>query len=468
MQNNDKLHDCANLYTELKKYEYKINLYSSGKIIDTTICFDESNFMHLAGLEKLTDSPVFTDISSNRLYTDIKNHNISYQDACNSSLWNNPLNDPEKNGVVYTLDDRIDTLTNFHDILNNNPAKAYSWNPDCHYSYRPYNSKISADFMLVFEPQNKKTVDEKIYAFFRFDKNNPKIAHGVSQFPTDRTYNNDGHRSVPEITLMSLIEHDKVNNVDKVIFALSDEEKQRLHKQSELRAINTVVAKDLRQLKSKRYKYFQSKTESAQNAYNRKLEIFGSNSPYTVEMLKEAADRLAEQAQDPHNRDVKDLIVKEVEHIGTEIARRERNSEISSGITIMKSVRNNNGSVSLTKPIVTVDTPKFITKATSQIRRVLHFISVSAADIFSDIKDSLTGASSEQNKKVPKKETSKSQPVKREPVRTAKHEPVGKQDRSRSEDNVPLFSISEIKSDKYTPTSSKDKRDKTKNKDLDL
>ena len=151
--------------------------------------------------------------------------------------------------------------------------------------------------MLVFEPQNKKTADEKIYAFFRLDKNNPKIAHGVSQFPTDRTYDNDGHRSVPEIILMSLIEHDRVNNADKVIFSLSDEEKQRLHRQSELHAVNTVVAKDLRQLKSKRYKYFQSKTESAQNAYNRKLEIFGSNSPYTVEMLKEAADRLAEQYQ---------------------------------------------------------------------------------------------------------------------------------------------------------------------------
>lgn len=36
------------------------------------------------------------------------------------------------------------------------------------------------------------------------------------------------------------------------------------------------------------------------------------------------------------------------------------------------------------------------------------------------------------------------------------------------EKSQPLFSIAKIKSDKYTPTSSKDKRDKTKNKDLDL
>lgn len=468
MENNDKLYQCADSYAELSDYEYRICLYNNGTIINTTIGFDDSGFMHLAGLEKLTDLTPFSDTSSSRLYNNIMNHSVTYQDACSSSSWNNPLNDPQKNGVTYTLDDRIDTLTEFRDFLNNRHIKAYSWDSKCNRTQRPYSSEIAADFMLVFETENKKTPDERIYAFFKLDKNNPEIAHGMSQFPSDMTYNNDGRRSVPEVTIMSLIEHDRVNNVDRVITELPIAEQQRLIAEAAQRSTNSVVAKDLRQLKGKRYKYFQTETEATRKAYERKLEIFGSRSPYTNEMLKEAADRLMAQSKDPHNNDVKDLIIKEVDLIRAELANREKNAELSSGITIMKSVRNEGGTILTAKPLVTIETPKTVIKSVSAIKRAAHFVGISAADIFSNIKDTFQKTVSKLNKKAPENKPPKSQPNKPEPKAVQSVEPKMPVQKHEQE-KEPLFSIAELKSDKYAPTSSKDNDiGRTKKNDLDL
>ena len=96
MENNDKLYQCADSYTGLCDYEYRICLYNNGTIINRTIGFDDSGFMHLAGLEKLTDLTAFSDTSSRRLYDNITNRSVTYQDTCSSSYWNTPLNDPQK------------------------------------------------------------------------------------------------------------------------------------------------------------------------------------------------------------------------------------------------------------------------------------------------------------------------------------------------------------------------------------
>lgn len=216
----DKLYNCACAYNDNMNYEYSIKLYSSGQINDVSFVFNPSHFMHLSGLEKLSDIIVSSEISSEQLLRKILNKDIQYDDVIESVFWNDPLNDPQKNNVTYTVEDRIGTLTNFHDLLNSHFVKAYSWDAGDKKLIRPYSSEIKANFMLVFEPEVPKTTDEKIYAFFRFDRGNPNVAHGVSQFPTDRTYNNDGRRSVPEITVMSFIEHNRETGASNVIFEL--------------------------------------------------------------------------------------------------------------------------------------------------------------------------------------------------------------------------------------------------------
>ena len=148
---NDKLYDCAESYLQNSEYEYKIKLFNSGKISEATFIFNRSHFMHLSGLEKLDDIISSSDISSEELLNKILNKNITYPDISESSFWGEIFNDPQKNNVTYTLDDRIDTLTNFRNILNNSHIKAYSWDSECHRTHRPYSSKIAADFMLVFE-----------------------------------------------------------------------------------------------------------------------------------------------------------------------------------------------------------------------------------------------------------------------------------------------------------------------------
>ena len=469
---NDKLYDCAAAYLQNSEYEYKIELYNSGTISKMSFVLNKSHFMHLSGLEKLSDIINQSEISSAELLDKILDRDITYQNISESSLWGETLNDPQNNGVIYTLDDRIDTLSKFHDVLNSNHIKAYLWDSNCHRMHRPYSSEIKADFMLVFESENPKTPDERIYAFFKLDKNNPEIAHGISQFPTDRTYNNDGRRSVPEITIMSLIEHDKVNNVDRVITEISAEEKQRLIEKSFKNSEYATVKADLKQLKSKRTKYLEANTAATQKAYEKRLAIFSNKHIYNTEMLKSVAERLTSQAQDPNNKQAKSLILKEIELIKAELASREKaqNSQLSSGIQIAKIISNNDGTISMTKPIATIKTPQVVNKAESAIKRAAHFISVSAADIVSNIKDKLKSAFSEPNNKVPERKPTKNQPVKPKSRAVQSDKPKKPvQEQRQEKEKVPMFSISELKSDKYAPTSSKDKAiSRGKKNDLEL
>lgn len=463
MDNNDKLYNCAASYARLTDYEYKISLYNNGAIINATLNLDIGSFMHLAGLEKLSDLTLFSNISSGRLYENIMCGQITHQNACESSAWSTPLNDPQTNNVTYSLDDRIETLTNFRDLLNNHLVKAYSWNPDCHSSQRPYNSEIKADFMLVFEPENKKTYDERVYSFFKLDKNNPEIAHGISQFPTDRTYNNDGRISVPEITVMSLIEHDKVNNVDRVIFELPAEERQRLLEKSLKNSEYATIKLDLKQLKSKRTKYLETDTPSAKTAYEKRLSIFGNKNIYSADMLKSVAERLAAQEQDPNNKQAKDLISKELDYIRAELESRmiTQNSELSSSITLTKSVCSSDGTVSMTEPIVTLKVPQAVIKSKNALKKAAHFVAVSAADIISNIKNSF----SKPSKKAPEKKPVKH---KNKPVQTVKSVQAKKAEHDRSKDE-PLFSRSKIMSDEFAPVSGMDKAlNRDRKNDLDL
>ncbi|MCM1008295.1 MAG: PBECR4 domain-containing protein [Ruminococcus flavefaciens] len=465
---NDKLHDCAAAYLQNSEYEYKIELYNSGTISEASFTLNRSHFMHLSGLEKLSDIINQSEISSSELLNKILDSDITYQDISESSFWGDVFNDPQKNGVAYTLDDRIDTLTNFRDVLNSSNVKAYSWNSDCHRTHRPYSSEIAADFMLVFEPENKKTPDERIYAFFKLDKNNPNIAHGMSQFPSDRTYNNDGRRSVQEIKIVSLVEHDKVNNVDRCIIEIPTEERQRLHEKVLNNSEYSTIKADLKQLRSKRTKYAETHSESAKKAYEKKLSVFSNRTIYNSDMLKNVAERLTAQAQDPHNSDVKDIILNEIKAVNAEIEKREKmpNTKVSSKITLTKETQNENGTMSV--KLVTLETPQALTKAKSKIEKGTHTAESSIYNFFSDIKDKLKKAVSMFGKEKRAAEQVKKKPVKPE-RRTVKPTVPPISEKKYEQEKEPLFSIAEISSDKYAPTSSKDKDiGRTKNNNLEL
>lgn len=465
---NDKLHDCASAYLQNSEYEYKIELYSSGTISEASFTLNRSHFMHLSGLEKLSDIINQSEISSLELLNKILDSDITYQDISESSFWGDVFNDPQKNGVTYTLDDRIDTLTHFRDVLNSSNVKAYAWNSDCHRTHRPYSSEIAADFMLVFEPENKKTPDERIYAFFKLDKNNPNIAHGMSQFPSDRTYNNDGRRSVQEIKIVSLVEHDKVNNVDRCIIEIPTEERQRLNEKILNNSEYSTIKADLKQLRSKRTKYAETHSEAAKKAYEKKLSVFSNRTIYNSDMLKNVAERLAAQAQDPHNSNVKDLILNEIKAVNAEIEKREKmpNAKVSSKITLTKETQNENGTMSV--KLVTLETPKALTKAKSKIEKGTHTAESSIYNFFSDIKDKLKKAVSMFGKEKRAAEQVKKKPVKPE-RRTVKPTVPPIPEKKDEQEKEPLFSIAEISSDKYAPTSSKDKDiGRDKKNDLDL
>lgn len=465
---NNKLHDCAVSYRQNTTYEYNIKIFNSGEIKNISFSFMPSHFMHLAGLEKLSDIIDPSVINSEQVYRKILRKNITYSDVTESEFWNTPLNDPQKNNVTYTLDDRIDTLTNFHDLLNNHYVKAYSWEADCHKSKRPYSSEIKANFMLVFEPQNPKTSDEKIYAFFRFDKDNPNIAHGVSQFPTDRTYNNDGRRSVPEITVMSFIEHNKTTKTNNVIFELPAEEQQRLIANSQKKAEFAIIKKDLRQLRSNRAKFLQSSTERNQRAYEKKLSIYSNRNIYSSDSLKAVIKMLEDEADSSCNEQTNKLIFGEIKHIKSELSARERSQSIgkTSGITIAKAVISENNATVYT-PIVTIEASKALTKVKGGIEKGIHLAESIAGNFFDDIKSTIKKFFSSSNNKPPKKKAKQNKTVQSEHKTVTTVSPP-KTSKPKTE-KEPLFSIAEIKSDKYAPTSSKDKTtQRTKNNDIDL
>ena len=470
MANNDKLYDCADSYSQFENYEYRLTLFNNGQIVNATVNLDTSNFMHLAGLEKLTDLPMFSNTNSNRLYDNILQGNVTFPYACSSSLWNVPLNNPQQNGVTYTIEDRIETLTNLRNILSSSNIKAYSWKPDCHRSLRPYSSEISAHYMLAIDNANKKTPDERLYIFLKSDKYNPQISYGVSQFPTDQTYNDDGHISVPEIRIMSLIEHDKVRNADRHIVTISADERRALIESAFNQAQYTTIKGDLKQLKSKRQKYVESGTEAAQRAYEQKLKFINRRNVYTPEMLEDVIDRLMSQAQDPHNNNVQDLILKEIKLVKQELSDREKghNNQVSTNVTLSVNTHNNDGSMSV-KPIMTVEIPNALTKVKAKLKWATHLISVSISNVFLDIKTAFTTSGAKQNKNIPKKTINRRHTLRSETdtAQTAKPDISGKERQSEKEE--PMFSISKIKSDKYASTSSKDKNAvRTKNNDLDL
>lgn len=81
---SDKLQRCAVAFSELLNVQYKIILGRKGQSINITLGFDETQFVHLAGLHKLTDNEFLRTASRKKVFDAALNGSISYETVSKS------------------------------------------------------------------------------------------------------------------------------------------------------------------------------------------------------------------------------------------------------------------------------------------------------------------------------------------------------------------------------------------------
>lgn len=470
---NDLLYNCANAYKKLMNYEFEVELSINKDIRKFTLKFDSSQFKHLSGLEKLEDIDEFNDKNSAALLHSIIKKKVTIQDVFRSSFADIKINENSPNNVEYYVIDRIRELANLYDNLHNmtnDNLHIHIWDKDCIAQKRPNHSKIAADYMFEFQNSATQKADtETACAFFLEIKEKSKNkAIGMSIIPTDISYADDGSISVERCQILSVNELDKERNTFVNLISAPEELREKAYSDSLSKAQSITIKQDIKALKSKRKDFCIKNDTKSQTAYQRRLDIFKSKNIYSVDMLNEVLKSLTSQLENQNNKDVGHLIEQEIKTIRNEIIRREieKNAKVPSGIQITKFVQHNDGTISVTEPITTIKIPQFVDKAELAIKRAAHFVAVSATEIVSNIKNTF----SKPNKKTPPKKPVKNQSVKPKPkaVQSVKPEmPV--QAQKQEKEKVPMFSISELQSDKYAPTSSKDKDiSRTKKNDLDL
>ena len=478
---NDLLYNCANAYKKLMNYEFEVELSVNKDIRKFTLKFDSSQFKHLSGLEKLEDIDEFNDKNSAALLHSIIKKKVTIQDVFRSRFADIKINENSPNNVEYYVVDRIRELANLYDNLHNmtnDNLHIHIWDKDCIAQKRPNHSKIAADYMFEFQNSATKKADtETTCAFFLEIKEKSKNkAIGMSIIPTDISYADDGSISVGRCQILSVNEIDKERNTSVNLISAPEELREKAYSDSLSKAQSITIKQDIKALKSKRKDFSMKKDTKSQTAYQRRMDIFKNKNIYSVDMLNEVLKSLTSQLESQNNKDVGHLIKQEIKTIQNEIIRREteKNAELPSSITIAKSVRNDNGTISMTKPIVTIETPQSVIKAKSQIEKGTHLADSSIRNIFTDIKESFTKDISKLNKKTPERKPSKdsSAKLKSRAVQSVKSKTpvqVPVQAQEQEKEKVPMFSISELKSDKYAPTSSKDKDIRiSKKNDLDL
>lgn len=479
---DDLLYDCAESYKKLMNYEYEFQIAVNKTVRNFTLIFEDSQFKHLSGLGKLADIDEFKENDSATLLYKIINRELDIQDVLRSDFVDTRINENSPNNIEYYVTDRLNELKNFYDNLHNMTSEnlyVHLWKRDCRPDLRPNHSKIAADYMLEFQNSaTQKAETETACAFFLEIKEKTKNkAIGMSIIPTDISYSDDGSISVERCQILSVNEIDKGRNISVNLISAPEELREKAYSDSLSKAQSITIKQDIKALKSKRKDFSMKKDTKSQTAYQRRLDIFKNKNIYSVDMLNEVLKSLTSQLESQNNKDVGHLIEQEIKAIRNEIIRREieTNSELPSGIQIAKFVKHNNGTISVTEPITTIKIPHFIDKAESAIKRTTHFIAANTADIVSNIKDKFKNAFLKSSEKAPeKKQPIKKQPVKPksksvQSVKPTPHVQMPVKEQTHEEEKVPMFSISELQSDKYAPTSSKDKDiDGTKKNDLNL
>ena len=467
---DDLLYDCAAAYKELMNYEYKIELTVKKKIKSFNIVFEAGQFKHLSGLEKLKDISEFRNNSSKALLEKILNHDITTQSIMNSSFINTRINDNTASQTDYYVIDRLTELKTLYDKIHNidnNNFCIHIWDKNCTPQYRPHHSKISADYFLEFKNSStNKSELEVVCTFFIEDREQTK-ATGVSIFPTDLSYSDDGSISVERCTILSVKEKNiSLNQITDLITA-PPELIEKAYADSLNKAQYITIKNDIKVLKKKRIEYFERKNEKTEMAYNKKLAVFKNPNIYSPEMLDIVIQSLKAQLESPNNVSTKHLIEHEISDIENEMSQNEHKSDIttSSSISIVKNTTNRNGTISVT-PIITVQPPQQLIKGKNIVEKTSHLISSSINGILSDItkfvQKILVHQAISPNKEPPQKNFHISK-------RTAHQSKKYIQDITKDTKSVPMFSLSDLKSEKYAPSSQKDKnKEHKKNNDIEI
>ncbi len=336
----DILYDCAKAYQQLMDNEYHIKLFVDSEIKEFNISFSEKEFKHLIGLEKLKDKAVFHDMSSATMLNYILNHNIVYDSSLysdvpnmdiheqiiDSSLLNDPINNSSKSDVIYNITDKILELTNLYNLMHsatNDSLSIFKWFPHISSDFRPNHSDINADLLLVFaDSVTQKAANETVCAFFIEEKDNG--ASGVSIFPTNISYSDDGN--VPPLhqcKILSFKEHCISQNSVINLIECSSVELEKAEKIARDKIEDDMISSNIKELKQKRGKAIKNQNAKNKSKYQSSLKIFTNLGVYDVSMLNKVLKRLEDQLCDPNNADASDMIKNEIAFVEKEIQRRE-------------------------------------------------------------------------------------------------------------------------------------------------
>ncbi len=368
---NDILYDCAAAYKDLENYAFEFQVYTKNGIENICLFFDDSQFEHLSGIDYLTDLNALKNISSGRLLNKIFDKEITFKTLESSLFIDKPLNHESNENITYVLADRLETLTRLYDFLHNSHhnLKIHYWdNSVLPSTSRPYNSNIRADFLFVFQEQPIGKADsENVCSFFIENSSGAGFA-GVSIFPVDLDYSNDGKHWVEQYQILSIteihIEQGKEISRSK-LYGATQEVFDNIHTRQISNDQNRTIKNDLKAVKSKRKAFFQKQKGNGEAAYYKQLSVFKNRRIYTDDMLREVRTRLKSQLEDSHNFDLEKLIKDEISFVDdilnptqksqeNENVTKENNSVAppSSNPTVHNVITNRNGAAARAKPTV--------------------------------------------------------------------------------------------------------------------
>ncbi|MCI8521258.1 MAG: hypothetical protein HFE51_09875 [Clostridia bacterium] len=143
----DKLQQCAKAFSKLLDIQYKIIVGRKGELVEILLAFDITEFVHLAGLHKLTDNEFFRTASRKKVFEHILNGKISYETAAKSEEFE-------------LVSERINCLEYLEDMLDSNDI-IFKYN-----SKQNIFSLIQADYLM-----ESKHDSQSVYIFIDKVKN---------------------------------------------------------------------------------------------------------------------------------------------------------------------------------------------------------------------------------------------------------------------------------------------------------
>lgn len=142
----DKLKECALIFKSLLNIEYKIILGRKGIQTEFSLNFKETDFHHLVGLQKLTDTPYAKGLGD-KIFNDILNNDLTYDMISLSKFFFRKKN-------LLGVKERIDSFLNIIELLDSNDSCfKYSEN-------RNKYSNIKCEYIL-----ENKDLGQIIYTF---------------------------------------------------------------------------------------------------------------------------------------------------------------------------------------------------------------------------------------------------------------------------------------------------------------